>query len=484
MKTIARGVSVLLATLTLAGSASAQVEQKPALEARLAALFAPKGGLTADDVAGRAAATSYDVRAKHADVEAAAAQVDDAVARFFPRVSAKASYLKLSPIPDANLGTLVSPANLKADKPTALAPGAPLVAVPFIIPSLSNQTTLEASVVIPVSDYVLRIAQGYSASSRSLKAAEHTEHAAKLDAALGGRLAYYTWARARLSAVVAQQSLDQARQHLSDARHAAEVGTASKADVARVEAQVAGGENLVHRAQGLVRTAEEALRVAMHEPAAAARAPYAMGEDLRATLPSLGPTRDLAALQSEAVSRRLEVKALDETAGALGQQARIARATAFPRVDLLGQVSYDNPDLRVFPPVQEFTAGWAVGVQATWSPNDVAAGIFAGRQVEGKRAAVVAQRQRLVDALEVEVSQAAQAVEDAEVGIATGGRALAAAEESYRVRRELFVAGRVASVELTDAETELLRSSLDLVNARVDLRIARARLQHALGRDV
>ena len=52
------------------------------------------------------------------------------------------------------------------------------------------------------------------------------------------------------------------------------------------------------------------------------------------------------------------------------------------------------------------------------------------------------------------------------------------------MRRELFRNGRATSVELTDAETELVRASLDVVNARVELRVARARLLHATGRDV
>ena len=61
---------------------------------------------------------------------------------------------------------------------------------------------------------------------------------------------------------------------------------------------------------------------------------------------------------------------------------------------------------------------------------------------------------------------------------------LASAEESYRVRRELFRAGRATSVELTDAETDLMRSRLDALNARMDARVAKVNLEHALGRDV
>ena len=61
---------------------------------------------------------------------------------------------------------------------------------------------------------------------------------------------------------------------------------------------------------------------------------------------------------------------------------------------------------------------------------------------------------------------------------------LVAAEENYRVRRELYRAGKATIVEVTDAETDLTRARLDVVNSHVDVRIARVALSHALGRDV
>ncbi len=62
-------------------------------------------------------------------------------------------------------------------------------------------------------------------------------------------------------------------------------------------------------------------------------------------------------------------------------------------------------------------------------------------------------------------------------------RGLSAAEEGYRVRRLLFLAGRATSVELTDAETELTRARQSALDARVDQRVSRERFQHAVGRD-
>jgi outer membrane protein TolC len=62
-----------------------------------------------------------------------------------------------------------------------------------------------------------------------------------------------------------------------------------------------------------------------------------------------------------------------------------------------------------------------------------------------------------------------------------GERGLAAAEESYRVRRALQGAGRATAVEVIDAETELTRARVDLIDARIDLHVALVRWRLAAG---
>src|SRR5262249_4567442 len=247
-----------------------------------------------------------DVQAKRADLEAASAAVDQAIVGYLPRLSLTGRYLKLSPIDDVSL-TLAGAPTATPGKP--IPSGTPLVALPFQIPGLSHQTILDAILTIHLSDYVLRIPEARAAASRTAKAAAFNEQAARLKAALDGRIAYYGWVRARLQAFVAHQALDQSRAHLADVRHQFDAGATSKADVLRVEAQVASSELLVQRAEGLARTSEESVRIAMHDPAPPSA--YALGEDVRAALPALGTPRELAKLYAEALDRRAEIRALD-----------------------------------------------------------------------------------------------------------------------------------------------------------------------------
>ena len=50
------------------------------------------------------------------------------------------------------------------------------------------------------------------------------------------------------------------------------------------------------------------------------------------------------------------------------------------------------------------------------------------------------------------------------------------------MRREQFRAGAAVAIDVIDAETELRRARLELINAAIDMRIARARLDRAVGR--
>jgi len=81
----------------------------------------------------------------------------------------------------------------------------------------------------------------------------------------------------------------------------------------------------------------------------------------------------------------------------------------------------------------------------------------------------------------VEIAQAQTGVAEADAAVQTTARAVAAAEESYRVRRVLFQNGKATNVELSDAETEMTRARLQAIDARVSQRMARAQLEFAVG---
>jgi outer membrane protein TolC len=167
----------------------------------IAIALAPKpGGLTPEEVARVVSRNKHSVRQKQADLKAAAAKVDQAFVNYFPRLSVSATYTRLS---NLKLGTfnfmgLMLDANL-------------------LFPQYLNQGAFAASLAIPVSDYVLRLTQGYAAAAHNEKSARLAAEAEALQAGADAKIAYFNWVRAKGAVVVTQEAIDQAKAHLEDA---------------------------------------------------------------------------------------------------------------------------------------------------------------------------------------------------------------------------------------------------------------------------
>jgi outer membrane protein TolC len=433
--------------------------------------------LTAELVAERAQSTSHELLARAEEAAAARAGVDQALASYLPRLQGTARYTRLSDVPATSLGNLVlAPTAQPGSRPDT----AQLVAVPVAFASISNQYLAQASLQIPLSDYLLRLPQLHAAASGNARASELVAKATRQRIGTDARVAYFTWLRGCMQTAIAEQSLELARGHLQDVTHAAEVGAASKADVLRVEAQVASAELMLTRARDFAAVAETSLRTLMHDPSSA---PYQSSDDLTAEVAEdLPEAKPEVELWSEAAAHRLELHALAESAGALRQQAKAALVAGLPRLDAVGNAVYANPNPRIFPQQDQYRGTWDATIQLSWSPTELPGVGAARRSALAKAAQLEEQRAATVDAIKIEVSRAAHAVGEARMAIGSATRAQRAAEESCRIRRSLFQNGRATSVELTDAETELTRARIELLNARIELRVAHAQLMYALGR--
>jgi outer membrane protein TolC len=450
------------------------------LESLLRAEVARPGGLVADEAARRASASSHDARARGADAEAARAEIDRANLGWYPRATLTARYTRLSDIDPPAFGPPGASLVATSDPPGPLAPGAPLVALDgsaLSFPVVLDQAVGQAGIVVPISDYFLRVSPSRDAAEHARDAAELGTAAARRDAATQARLAYYAWARARLQGVVTHQAIEQARQHLALIEAARDGGRANPADVLRAQSALANTELLDERAQNAARLAEARLRTLMHDTRGVT---FAIGEDLFAPADG-GADADSERLHDAARRQRPELRAIEASGASVDEQRAATRAAEWPRLDAFANGYLANPSPRVFPQDAEWKATWDVGLQLTWSPNDLAGASPQQRTLDARRARLAAERDAVSDAIGDEITAAVLATREALAAVAPAERGLAAAEEAHRVRRELYGLGRGTSVELLDAETNLLRARLDLIQARIDARVARVRLAHAVG---
>jgi outer membrane protein TolC len=466
-----------------AGAAAPTVDDATPLRIPTELVEVHPGGMTAEQAGVRAAATSWNARASQASLRGASARVDEAWAAFLPRLSGVAKYTRLS--------NFTTPPFFSVPGDLVAGPAGPagkvmsindlfLVPVTVSVPFFEvNNWLMQGTITVPISDYFLSIDQKYTAATRSEEAARWDLMGARATALSNGKIEYYTWLRNRGAVIVAVQALNDQKTHLRDARNQFAVGNASKADVLRAETAAAAAELTVEQATNLSDLTETQLRVAMHLPEGDAMLP---GEDLETSVvPFQGNLRQMTV---EALSARPEVKSADANADAAHEQAAAARAGRWPVLSAFGDGIFGNPNPRVIPPEQKWFGTWDFGAQLTWSPNDVLVANGSVNDFESRVANIEANKGNTRDGIAVEVQQYWQGVREADFAVDSSTRQLASAEEAYRVQRELFNNGRGTSATLTDAETDLTRARLTLLNARADARIARIRLDHALGRDI
>jgi outer membrane protein TolC len=439
-------------------------------------MAAVPGGITADQVGARAAATSYQAKAAEETANAASARADAAYTSYFPRVGLTGRYTRLSEFTPPSLGGgsfLVTTAPAGSVNPPSIASGA------LSFPLVFNNWLAQATIAIPISDYFLKINQSYTATTHQEEAARYDVLAARAKSLSDGKIAYFTWLRSRGAVTVAEQTLAAARAHQKDSENQFTVGNASKADVLRAQTAVASAELSLVRAKNGVDITEQQVRIATHAKAEEKLEP---GESLDSAVPAA--PENPKSLIREAHSARPEVKSLEKNAEATRHLANANNAAKYPSLSAFGDVTYANPNSRRFPVTQDWFPTWSAGAQVTWSPNDFAAAGPQGNDFEARANSLEAQKYVLRDGIELEVTQAYQDVLVSDTAIVTTTRQLESAEEAQRVARELFNAGRGTATTVIDAEQALAQTRFDHLNAKVDARLARIRLDHALGRDV
>ncbi len=453
----------LFAVSVAGGDASAQpAKEAPAagssdiasFEKDLEALLV-KGGLTADQAAGRAAGASPTVRRAAAQIDVSLATAQTAELARVPRVGATATYTRLSPI-----------------DPISFGPGAP----PFNF--AENSYAAQATVAIALSDYVTRYPKLIEGARLGIEASRTTKRADEIDAGQDARLAYYEWVRAKLQVMVATRQLTQVRATLGQVRALADAQRLSTADRMRVESQEAQAEQILDQLQNLSDLREEQLRLLI----GAGTEPLTIGEDIRAdiTAPSTAVLDDLLGV---AKRQRLEFRTLDIGIRAKDKQRDAEKAGLYPRLSAFASADYARPNQRIFPQADKFNFTWQAGLQLGWTLNDTLVTRANVRRYDAETRALLADRENLERGTRIAVLAAQQAVSLAQKSLGTSAKGLAAAEESYRVRQALLQAQRATAVELVDAETELTRARITALNARIDLRVALAQLAHALGND-
>jgi outer membrane protein len=429
------------------------------------ALVSSERGMTSDEAGTRARDRSPQIASAKASAEAAHWDAKSQWSNFLPQVSASAQYKRIKRIelqlfdPD-EVGGIVPPQF--EDSADFTAP--------------VNNYSIAATARIPVSDLFLRVLPSYKGALSIADARAVEVETRRASVELQAREAFYGYARALATQIVAEQALKQAEAQAAQAKLFVDAGTVAPVDLMTATARAEAMRSALARARG-------AVAIGRDRVATLTGVPTSEVAEIREPVTRLpeAPTDSLENLLGRARDQRPELRALRKLVDANGQLKKSERNAALPTLSVDGNVIYGRPNPRYIPPNDDFRTSWEVGATLAWSPNGAVIGYQraqrAGAEIERARADLLA----LEDSVRMELVQAYEDYKAADAAARASEAQQKAAEETYRVRSATYRVGAGVQIDLLTADFALTQARLDYVNAVLDARIALARLRRAVG---
>jgi outer membrane protein TolC len=188
-------------------------------------------------------------------------------------------------------------------------------------------------------------------------------------------------------------------------------------------------------------------------------------------------SEQLNALEASARTQRPDYRQVDLEVQRLEKDVLRAKGALLPTMHLMG--NYEINNYRFASDGQD---SWSVGV--VLNLNLFNGGGDRARIVEAQaiHQRAVAQRERVANAIGLEVHDAFLAFQTARERVGVAREAVAQAEESLRIVQDRYDAGLTTIVELLDSETALTAARTNLTRTLYDATVSQARLDLSLGR--
>lgn len=181
-----------------------------------------------------------------------------------------------------------------------------------------------------------------------------------------------------------------------------------------------------------------------------------------------------------AVENRPELKALQNTIDMSRQATNILKAGNLPQVALVGGYSISNPN--VYDGFQtKFGGAWNIGVLIripVWNWGDVA---YKVRAAKGATTIAELEMAEAREKIELQVSQSAFKVNEANKKLAMATASTDRAEENLRCANLGFKEGVIQLATVMEAQTAWLQAQSQKIDAEIDVKLSQVNMQKALG---
>jgi outer membrane protein len=442
-----RLIFALLLLGTLGTSASAQVTS------------GPSGELALGDAVKLALERHPALRAAGSQAAAAAAGVDQALAGFLPRVDFSEGFAR-GDNPVYAFGTLLNQGRFTA--------------ADFAVDKLNHpdpisnwRTNIGGSVPLFMGG---RTILGYQQAQLGRESAERGRARVEHEVIFGVVRAYYGILLAQEAQATVEASVRTAEANLAAAEARNEAGVAVASDVLAARVRLA-------------RLKEEAIAAANQVKLARSGLNEAMGVALDRSYTITGHL-DLVPLQHDRLEG-LEEQALQyrpDYRQAVLEEQRLekevlrAKGAFLPTMHFVGNYEINN---------QRFTSegqdSWTVGVVLNLNLFNGGADRARLAEAQANQQRAAALRERLANAVGLEVHDAFLALQTARDRVMVAKDAVTQAEESLRIVQDRYDTGLTTIVELLDNETALTAARTNLTRTLYDATVGQAKLDLSLG---
>jgi len=287
---------------------------------------------------------------------------------------------------------------------------------------------------------------------------------------------YWNVFKAQQFKKVMDETVEQMKAHLQDAKNLEKAGLLTKNDVLKIEVQYS---NILYQQID----AENAVKLSIVALNNTLGIPLETQTEITSTANlSEYQTDELSKLISAAIEKRPEVKAADSRIKASEAGVTLAQSSWYPQVSLYGNYYYSKPNQRILPSRNQFDATWDAGVMLNMNIWDWLTTKHQTDQAEAQLEQAKDGSGMIKDGITLEVTQNYLSVNQAKRKIDIAKLNVEQAEENLRVTSEKFKNGYSTSSELIDAETALISAKTNYTTSVVDFELAKAKLEKSIGK--
>jgi outer membrane protein len=298
--------------------------------------------------------------------------------------------------------------------------------------------------------------------------------AAEADLLLMAITTYWSWSKAVHLAEALDSAVTRVTAQTQDTRHLREAGMATDNDLLAGEVlldQVRLRRDDARRQTEVVRTEIERLTGAALASAARPFAPVCPAT----------PTYSLTDVLVAAATNRAEIAALRAEAEAAETAAKAVRADSRPQLSLVTRHEWGRPNLRNFPPSDEWADDTYVGATLSWTLWDSRMTASRAAEARARAAQIRWQLDDVRDRVQAQAKEAWLSLQFAVVRVQTAAHAEAGARKSLSVATDLWKNGLARNSDALDAQARLTDACYQRIASEADAVVAEANLRYAMG---